>query len=80
MHIDPAPEEQEIPVIEEPKTRNPSRNKKNTRRPHPISPPRKLTLARKVWSSFSAHVLAVEPVIIRSDRSHAMAMGRHRWA
>ncbi|WVZ64185.1 hypothetical protein U9M48_013747 [Paspalum notatum var. saurae] len=31
MHIDPALAEREIPVIEEPKTRNPSCSKKSTR-------------------------------------------------
>ncbi|WVZ63666.1 hypothetical protein U9M48_013280, partial [Paspalum notatum var. saurae] len=49
----PYPRSGESPVIEEPKTRNPSCSKKSTRRPHPTSPPRKLTLARKVWSSSS---------------------------
>ncbi|WVZ48854.1 hypothetical protein U9M48_000254, partial [Paspalum notatum var. saurae] len=54
---------------------NPSCSKKSTRRPHPTSRPRELTPARKVWSSSSAPVLAGEPVIIRSDRSHVMVWG-----
>ncbi|WVZ58714.1 hypothetical protein U9M48_008954, partial [Paspalum notatum var. saurae] len=48
--------------------------------PIALEPLAVLALAPMVWSSSSAPVLAGEPVIIRSDRSHVMAWGRHQWA
>ncbi|WVZ91799.1 hypothetical protein U9M48_037925 [Paspalum notatum var. saurae] len=43
------------------------------RRPHLTSRPRKLTLARKVWSSSSVPVLAEGLVIIRSKKRVELA-------
>ncbi|WVZ83834.1 hypothetical protein U9M48_030932, partial [Paspalum notatum var. saurae] len=57
-----------------PRTRSRTRSRRISGRP-PTPLPTTLTLARKVWSSSSAPVLAGEPVIIRSDRSHVMAWG-----
>ncbi|WVZ86305.1 hypothetical protein U9M48_033106 [Paspalum notatum var. saurae] len=74
MHIDPAPEEREIPVIEEPKTRTRAQEEEYPQ-PHPTSPPRKLTLARKVWSSSFVPAWVEELVTTRSEPSHDLAMG-----
>ncbi|WVZ96983.1 hypothetical protein U9M48_042555, partial [Paspalum notatum var. saurae] len=76
IHIDHGIEEQtqEQPLIEEPETRSRTHSQKSTGRPHLTSHPRKLTLARKVWSSSSVLVLEEGLVIIRSEKRHELPL------
>ncbi|WVZ93327.1 hypothetical protein U9M48_039315 [Paspalum notatum var. saurae] len=70
---------QEQPPVEEPEDPEPYPQREDLRQAADSAPDDTNPSGEGMEFLF-AHVLAVELVIIGSDGSHAMAMGRHQWA